>query len=116
MPKTKVSKPPAKKATPRKAPAKKATAAKKAPAKKAAVAKKAPAKKAAVAKKAPEESSGAEGSCKKAPVAKRLPRKAPAAKRLPRKRRKSFIPQEGTAKEAAKSVDKNIEPVHSTTR
>jgi len=83
MPKTKVSKPPAKKAATKatpagKAPVKKATATKKAPVKKPAATKKAPVKKPAVAKKAP---------AKKPTVAKKV-----------------------SAKEAAKSVDKNVEP------
>ena len=102
MPKTKVSKPPAKKATPRKAPAKKATAAQKAPAKKATAAQKAPAKKATAAKKAP---------AKKATAAKKAPvKKATAAKKAPAKKTASPSPKKVTAKEAAKSVDKNVEP------
>ena len=80
MPKTKVSKPPAQKATARKTPAKKATAAKKAPAKKATAAKKAPVKKVAATPKAPA------------------------------KKTASLTPKIVTAKEAAKSVDRNIEP------
>ena len=91
MPKTKVSKPPAKKATARKTPAKKATAAKKAPVKKVAATPKAPAKKATAAKKAP---------VKKVAVTPKAPAKKTA----------SLTPKIVTAKEAAKSVDRNVEP------
>ncbi len=116
MPKTKVSKPPAKKvatkATPAgKAPVKRATATKKAPVKKPAATKKAPAKKPAATKKAlvKKPAVAKKAPAKKPAVAKKAPvKKATAAKKAPAK--KPTVAKKVSAKEAAKSVDKNVEP------
>jgi len=104
MPKTKVNKTPAKKAATKKAPAKKTpakAATKKAPAKKTpakAATKKAPAKKAAT---------------KKAPAKKAATKKAAAReKKIDPKAKRTGVTssKKVSAKEAAKRVDKNVEP------
>ena len=99
MPKTKVNKTPAKKAAPKKAAATKKAPAKKTAPKKAAATKKAPAKKTAPQKAA---------ATKKAPAKKVTTREKKVEPKT--KRTATTSSKKVSAKEAAKRVDKNVEP------